>query len=1193
MRRASFLTPIFFFSSIRAGSGKASIVANLSVYLNNLSQKIALIDLDADTPLKLKNSFPQSIALQEYADVSQLAKGEESRFQKNFYFSETSLISYFPAHQLKDPALLLTDTALRDFFIQLKASFDTVIINLPSGPLYCEKISDLLSRKHLWRGSQPVSIIVSQSDDKCLVNLDSLLQKNPALTYQIQENTMLLFNRVPASQEEQNLADSTLNSFELRQLFDLPLSYIIPISEEFPQQRLLASPLVLKTDSFMHQAVSSLNRLLAHAGESPLKEISARNNDFQACLDGDLLEKLTPYLEKIQAAAAARLFIHPSELQVFLEEGSGNFRIRIRLAGVAQPLLGIENRLPLEPQCKVVSRPSPELFDFPEHSETEHRLATVGREVTSTLVFKSIFEFDDNFSCITEKKLHPQIGFFPVKPGCPSPILFRHSQTIAEIPSLSHILGFARQKYRKLTFNYNDQRCKMPGVTHFFIPPEFSLNCTWNCIFPEEFKASRIIGERCRISHFGEFSLAYEWPEIRCSDAPELPDAFARNKPFVMENDYLLRGNFAAYQELSTTSVSTRAFAPCSLIEISPCRFSHYERLKVSSPHYLTPPSFTLCLPSVTHPEENLTESITAKIKDLAAPAEFAVNLASELAAFREHQITTSRMPLEQSLYFPLPETTAQKRLTNSGLIQVLTGNVSSSPACFCTDETLTFAAHDFLAHDESKLPSRFSWEDLLLDYVYQSCKKIPPPRACYSCESITPVDFRPQLKLFFKQSFPAYEAVQLSSEIVFTPKPMAQYFKAFSTDLKNIAFAVISSRQATSGEILHVKARVQLERQFKDYAGSQVYRTDCVTDSTLNRRNWPAEKGRMLKAGFQTGEHPGVTAGSPIKEVLPGHSEFSMKPAVLLHRNPQTARIKQDPDFLAIPVDIFKNYQPLPGKPPVGSFHQTLIGKTAVRSAFNIDEIELCTLALRQEYRRFHNFSGVEIATNINLMPQTIKKSFRLMSIGVNSYSYSLVHDSIEIPTVLPMRNRKPELPGCEKQCPQKLALRIDTIMDAIIWQSGEIQPPPAEKIVRIKKCLPELDIQDRFPLTISAAKTTRRLAQRKITFFARFPTPLEVLYQHLLWQLNDERAAGFEISSTSVHSKKAEDFGEFTISGGPARRRSVEFSEKPGGPGSTMKQRTAREQYAIANLRLRDLMNLARQTNQKFTEITNKMRA
>jgi MinD-like ATPase involved in chromosome partitioning or flagellar assembly len=118
MGRAFFVTPVYIFSSIKAGSGKASILASLSVFLNNTGNKVAIIDIDSSFPDKLKSSFPRSIRLHEYPDLIQIVNNNESRYQRTFYFTETDQISYFPAMNLLRPEQLFNDTGMRDFFLQ-------------------------------------------------------------------------------------------------------------------------------------------------------------------------------------------------------------------------------------------------------------------------------------------------------------------------------------------------------------------------------------------------------------------------------------------------------------------------------------------------------------------------------------------------------------------------------------------------------------------------------------------------------------------------------------------------------------------------------------------------------------------------------------------------------------------------------------------------------------------------------------------------------------------------------------------------------------------------------------------------------------------------------------------------------------------------------------------------------------------
>ncbi|MBR4570598.1 MAG: hypothetical protein IKO19_08070, partial [Candidatus Riflebacteria bacterium] len=152
------LTPIYFFSSIRAGSGKSTIVSNFSVYLNSLNYKVAVLDFDYNSPEKLRSVFPPAVEIKDYQELSTLISASDPRFQQNFYFTDTHKLSYFPAQKLKTPYELVTDTAFRDFFLQLSSTFDYVLINLASGTKESKSVSDLLSKSYLFRGCKPSSI---------------------------------------------------------------------------------------------------------------------------------------------------------------------------------------------------------------------------------------------------------------------------------------------------------------------------------------------------------------------------------------------------------------------------------------------------------------------------------------------------------------------------------------------------------------------------------------------------------------------------------------------------------------------------------------------------------------------------------------------------------------------------------------------------------------------------------------------------------------------------------------------------------------------------------------------------------------------------------------------------------------------------------------------------------------------------
>ncbi|GAB4269564.1 MAG: hypothetical protein Kow0029_05640 [Candidatus Rifleibacteriota bacterium] len=538
MGRAAFVTPVYFFSSIRTGSGKSSLVANFAIYQNSCGKKVAIIDLDFYSPQKLKNVFPQAVVLNEYADLQKIQQASESRYQKSFYFTDTDQISYFPAMHLQSPELLFHDAALRDFFLQARATFDSILINFPPGDKHALQVSELLSQKHLWHGCSPDSIIISTSDTASLIKLDGIMRKSPALPFHLRENTLILFNRVPGSLEEQKFSDSALNVSELKKLFGFQNVFYVGHNEEFSHQKNIATPIVLNSESLLHQSISRLSRILGHKSLYDEPQARDEGQSFSPCLDGALLEKLSPYLDEIKAAAATRFIANPHDVQVFLEESQGLYRIRVRLTGQRQKSLGIISNFETFARQGSVIRPSPENFDFLDDSVIPETLGLANRENISAPSVKPIYQFDDRFSGKTKFELFKRMEYETNKGVFPSPIIFRHNHQLPEIPSLSHILGFVKKSYKKFTFVLDSKLFLIPGVTHFFIPPEFELSYKKNAVFSEQSFIDCALSERSELEHEIFFTPAYELNNAQIELHENFPDYFARCKQLSLSSNF-------------------------------------------------------------------------------------------------------------------------------------------------------------------------------------------------------------------------------------------------------------------------------------------------------------------------------------------------------------------------------------------------------------------------------------------------------------------------------------------------------------------------------------------------------------------------------------------------------------------------------------------------------------------------------
>ncbi len=1193
MARASFTTPVYFFTSIRAGSGKATIVANLAVYLNSLAKKVALIDLDAETPLKLKNTFPQSISLQMYADIGQIARSEENRFQRNFYFTETSQISYFPAQKLTDPSALFYDTSLRDFFIQLKASFDVVIINFPAGIQHGQKASELLSRTHLWRGSQPFSLIVSQSDEKSLIALDKLLQQNPAFSYQLQENTCLVFNRVPTSPDEQHLADTTLNGHELRQIFDQPNSFLIPVCEEFVLQKHQSAAGVLKSDSLIHQTISGLNRLLTHSGENPLKQLNPRQGDYQACLDGELLEKLTPYLEKIQTAAAARLFIHPSELQVFLEEGPGNFRIRLRIAGITQPLLGINTRIKHEPVCHIVQRHSPNDFAIGEPGSAASVVMPATRETVSAISMRPVYKFPDSFSCQTDPRLHPQLELLPEKPACPSPILFRQELELPEVPSLSNVLGFTRRSYRQFEFTSLARYLESGGVTHFFLPPEFELSWSCDCIYEEIYSAFLAVSQRQHIDHLTVLPISYNWPDIRNADAPELFDIFARNQK-LSETGYgqvresipppadfaiLYRGFYCRLLDTAIWPVPGRFLLP---------RREHANLVAASLPSIL--PLWAI---NFARREEEPADNRNFTTPIMHACESFPFTLLFGKANYLAARTPVLALRMSPCHLFSLSNLGVADQPVSPELNETFFKTAKESPATLVIQQQALVRREKYLSPADTRLPEEFSWEDLLMDHLFAETKRIETGKIFTSSQARQLTSFRPLHPIFFRQEFKSGQTGSAAAELPVPTTSIGLAFRSPAAALKVVAYKFLVDRLMLANDLFPVKFRQKKDISSRDATDPAYYRSDHLVDAGIRNRRFPAVKGQMLQINPQIVVQSSLPGGNSLRRLKTAIGTIRHDPMVLLTKAANTSRISRQCHLDQLPANIFSNYRPALVINRSGSLSASQIMRNPAKNLFPVDPVDLVTISIRRDTQRFFAFKGKSISTQINYQPGIARRTFKLPSINSNKFEYKIEHVQIRIPLAIPLRNRRVDLPGIDLAGKSALGLKIQRDMHSIIPQVSILRENIREKTTRSHRHeAGPVMLPRRYPLAIAAQRLLRSLPQKKSTFYIRFPEVLEVLFDHLRWTLKFARVCGMPFGRNFITDKPTGEKTAFAFLQKVQTASHLAFNDRLIMQNS-MHQKPARAIYPVTNLRLLDLMNLDRQTNLKFNEVSQKIQA
>jgi hypothetical protein len=474
MRRASYFTPIYFFTSVLPSCGKTNSLANLAIFLNGQGLKVAILDFAAlSSDHKLLKAFPTSIQVQEYDPLSELVQNEGPRFQKNFFFIETDFISYFPVDKKEDLTFLFADTAFKDFLLQLQSTFDVILANVEAGKEHCLKISEILSIRRLWHGISPISAIFSNSTPQGMVAIDELLRSSSAFNYQLKENTIILFNQLMEKYSEEANSD-TVTASEIRKLFNLPFSYIIPknIDLDLTTQSLAK---VLDPQSPAHQIISALYRIISNTTTNFTKNAMVKRTIYHECNDGAIFDEVSPYLEKLLSIANSRLFTTSSKAEIYLEESESSYAIRLRISQIQDSNLGIYNDKSQAVKFSKSFHFSPKHFTHRHHDITATNLEHSQEETyfEQTLTPNSIYSFDDARCYVLPKQiLQPRFVVSKEKINI-SPILFKHSLGFSDIPTLANLLGMPKKqnvKFKKPSFSQGKYSYSIGGIIPFEIP---------------------------------------------------------------------------------------------------------------------------------------------------------------------------------------------------------------------------------------------------------------------------------------------------------------------------------------------------------------------------------------------------------------------------------------------------------------------------------------------------------------------------------------------------------------------------------------------------------------------------------------------------------------------------------------------------------------------------------------------------
>jgi MinD-like ATPase involved in chromosome partitioning or flagellar assembly len=485
MSKGIFQTPTYLFGSTRSGTGKATLLAQLAVFFHGKGKRVALVDLNTGFQQQLRQAFPKSVTLETYPDLAEVSQ-QEGRFRKTFFIKNPERISYFPGFALA-PTLLLTDTGIRDFLLQLKGTFDAVLVNLAPGVSSFTLFETFQQKRFYNELRQTVFVVVTLPELRHTLEFDYLLREKPYLPFLLQERLLVVFNKVSANIEDQSIERIQIGTYEIKSVLKIPLSLTIPFLEEIRTPPDASGPAVLSPTSSLRQNISSLARSLTDLQDGALlTDMPTGESLFRAGLDPDFQQRLAPLLYQIRLAVARRLFLPPEKLNVYLEHDGKMLRVRIRLT--QQSLRIFPFRLEIGYSSPGPLQGGDPLDDVPYQTTLKPEKASFspGKHPIS-LAVQPVYHLDDRFASMVKHDIQPQLAYvYDEFRAFPLPEI-RVQSHIPEVPSFPAILGYGRQKL----FRYAP---KAPTASwfdfyfyFFYIPAQFALASSNTCTFTDSF----------------------------------------------------------------------------------------------------------------------------------------------------------------------------------------------------------------------------------------------------------------------------------------------------------------------------------------------------------------------------------------------------------------------------------------------------------------------------------------------------------------------------------------------------------------------------------------------------------------------------------------------------------------------------------------------------------------------------------
>jgi len=952
-------------------------------------------------------------------------------------------------------------------------------------------------------------------------------------------------------------------------------------NEEFPHQKNVAAPIVLKTDSLINLSISRLLRQLQHTGQL---ENDSEEGDFMPCLDGPLLEKLSPYLEKLQESAAAELITNPANLQVFLEESQGRYRVRLRLTGRQERLLRNTGKIEARIRANSYVMPSPESFSFYQAGCGFKKLDPVRRDRIASLQAKPVYRFNDCFDQQVRK--FANLNFFPRPGRFPSPIIFRHSQLTQDIPTLSQVLGFVKKEYAKFPFTANPQIFSIPGVTHFFIPPEFELAYEKDCAYTPQVFASFKISENYQLTHEDGFVPAYRLRQYPIPFTSTLPDLFARNHGLDLPPGFSsLRFDFG---------------------------------LRLSDNKFFQAPAFSI----ISYLDNCHNDYLEASLNLVAASAEIIPEILPlfEIEKDSEHSDKNqsgskwfektvphfSPELIEQSL--PTPELSLSADLTLSQILPPKQAsfnwsdrkphleighrmsayrNCPASPKVFSHSATDTSVAT--IEPGELNLPKQFKIDlELLQHRLEVGFAKILSQNSAIEVSKATQ---NPTIdhSLFFKTSWlerpdrtPSKEGIEITR-----PEKFKQKFTSPIQSLKRILLSLSDDDGRKNSNILPIRLIPTFDRDYQSISSSSAYQCNQIADEQAKKRHFSPSRAGMLEIS-STGPaeklfYSRFRSARPYAPGTPSFSELTEPlPEVVAPVFNSISFLRQkakhhftEPQLTRSEIKIKTADQQLrAGISPKFSFFDPVL----YVSQFHLQKFALF----------FNTFPTT--AHEITVSENHLIDKHTQLSVSLYQSDYQLEPYEFALPKNLPIRLKKSEsllITGISDHLSALTIIDVEPKIESASDKVRQANFTPSHK--KTRKNVSPFSLPQAYPLFKPSFETGRSGDLKRFSFRIPPPSAIEEIYKNLIRQAHYLLESDLPLSFSPLSIKSVDFLINHSFQ--PLKfKEGIYFVRRILHSPEKIKFTGDREPFKIINPKLKDLFKLAQQTSRKFTEVSSR---